>query len=304
MPSYIISGVVTESGSPVERTVRAYNRSTGALAGSAISYSPTGEFAVIVPSNDEHYVVALDDAGSGADFNALIYDRVEPASYVDPHFANVVALLHFNGADGTNSFTDVTGRTWSAVNQAQHDTAQAKWGTASLLLDGNSDAISTADAAALEPGAGAFTLECWVRFAVLPTSGNYEVFFAKWAANQICFDFYLYNNAGTMLLEFAASTNGTSFNIIVNRNWTPVINTWYFVQFIRDGATSKFAVDGAQVGADVSVTGTLFNGNAPLRVGSDSPSPTDCINGWIDDVRYTVGVARAIARPLAPFPDA
>lgn len=221
----------------------------------------------------------------------------------DPNFANVVALLHFDGADASTTFTDVTGRSWSAVGNAQLDTAQSKWGTASLLCDGNGDAASTADAAALEPGAGAFTLECWVRFNALPASGAYMVFFAKWGGSGTCFDFYLLNSAGTLRLEFAGSTNGSTAGIVVNRNWTPSLNTWYFVQFIRDGAASKFAVDGVQVGADVNTTGTLANVGAALRIGSDAAASANCMNGWIDDARYTVGVARSIALPTAAFPD-
>lgn len=223
----------------------------------------------------------------------------------DPSFANVKALLHLDGADAATTFPDVTGRTWTAVGNAQLDTAQSKWGVSSLLLDGTGDGISTADDAALEPGAGAFTCELWVRFNALPSSGNAQIFFAKFTntgANE-CFGFYLNNSAGTLRLEFAGSTTGTSFGIVVSRNWTPSTNTWYFVQFIRNGASSKFAVDGVQVGADVDTSGTLANGNTALRIGLSSAAAGSGLNGWIDDARYTVGVARAISLPTAPFPN-
>lgn len=219
----------------------------------------------------------------------------------DPNFSSVVALLHLDGADAGTTFTDVKGHTFSAVGNAQLDTAQQKWGSASLLLDGTGDSISSADSADYEIGAGDFTLECWVRFAALPTSGNYMPFFAKWiTASNRSYDFYLLNSAGTLRLEFAWSTGGSIANGVVNRNWTPSTDTWYFVQFTRSGTTGKFGVDGSQVGADVTVSGTFFNGSSALQIGGDG---TASLNGWIDDARFTNGVARAIALPGAAFPD-
>jgi len=59
-----VSGTVTDENSdPVARTVRAYQRSTGALLGSAVSDGVTGAYAVNTPTLDEVQVVCLDDAG-------------------------------------------------------------------------------------------------------------------------------------------------------------------------------------------------------------------------------------------------
>lgn len=74
---YEVSGTVEEEGSSVERTVRIYKRSTGELV--AETTSTYGEFMFDeIPSQDEHYVVALDDISDETDYNALIYDRIVP----------------------------------------------------------------------------------------------------------------------------------------------------------------------------------------------------------------------------------
>ena len=76
---YGIAGVVTDSaGAPVARTVRGYNRTTGALSCSAVSSATTGEYLLIPQPNntDPHVVMALPTASTE---NALVFDRVVPA---------------------------------------------------------------------------------------------------------------------------------------------------------------------------------------------------------------------------------
>ena len=72
----VISGtVLDDAGDPCARTVRLYNRSTGALAGSTTSNASTGAFSFSVESGTYYAVVLDDDAGT--QHNALIFDRVE-----------------------------------------------------------------------------------------------------------------------------------------------------------------------------------------------------------------------------------
>ena len=61
--------------------------------------------------------------------------------------ANLKLLLHFDGSDGATTTTDSSNneRTITLAGDAQLDTAQKKFGTASLLLDGNGDLASAAD---------------------------------------------------------------------------------------------------------------------------------------------------------------
>lgn len=39
-----------------------------------------------------------------------------------------VVLLHMNGTDASTTFTDESGKTWTAGGNAQIDTAQSKFG--------------------------------------------------------------------------------------------------------------------------------------------------------------------------------
>jgi hypothetical protein len=72
-----IAGTVKDSVDAfAARTVRAYRRSDGALAGSTTSNGTTGAFAIAALDATAHYAVCLDDGTP--DENALIFDNITP----------------------------------------------------------------------------------------------------------------------------------------------------------------------------------------------------------------------------------
>ena len=73
---YHVAGIVQEQGSAVARTVRLYDRSTGALVDSVVSDAGDGSFDFSDIDGKVYTVIAF-DADAGSDFNALIYDRVQ-----------------------------------------------------------------------------------------------------------------------------------------------------------------------------------------------------------------------------------
>src|SRR3990172_3889690 len=88
------------------------------------------------------------------------------------------SLLHFEGSDASTSFIDDYGNTWTAAGNAQLDTAQFKFGAASLLLDGAGDFATSSNFQSIgfngrdvSVGNGSWRVEGHVRFNVLPTNG-------------------------------------------------------------------------------------------------------------------------------------
>lgn len=77
---YSFSGYVYEenSSNPVSRTVRAYNRSTGALVASTTS-SGDGYYYLQTSYSGTHYIVALDD-DVGTQYNLAVLDRMVPVT--------------------------------------------------------------------------------------------------------------------------------------------------------------------------------------------------------------------------------
>src|SRR5690606_12977607 len=89
----------------------------------------------------------------------------------DPYFDDVVALLHFNGVDGSQAVIDETGRYWTVYQDAQLDTAQSVFGGSSLLLGATGvTRVAAASSSDFQYGTGDFTIEFWFRTTTVSPS--------------------------------------------------------------------------------------------------------------------------------------
>lgn len=213
----------------------------------------------------------------------------------DPYWANVVSLLHFDGADGSTTFTDQTGKTWTASGNAQIDTAQSKFGGAAGLFDGVGDYISTPDSADFYFTAD-FTLETFYRPAAIGSRqflcGQGDV-----GAENIR---SMIEVTTTGLVKFwcsSAVTLQTATSISAG--------SWYHIAITRNGTAHTIWVDGISRATLTSATipadyAGVFNiGRCGDYVGLTA-------NGHFDEFRITKGVARYTSNftpPSAPFPD-
>lgn len=244
--------------------------------------------------------VAADEFCGGArvtDAGALLVSSGGGAA-TDPNFANVVALLHGNGPNASTVFTDQKGHAFTAAGNAQISTTDTKFGTASMLFDGSGDWISSPDNVDWEFGSGNFTIEFWFKAASLTRWGlvshGPE---SDWATFDISTD-----GSNVRGLELKCS-NGGGWQVDIATPaavWT--LNTWTFVQAVRNGNVFTLNVDGVQK-ATVTVAVTLRDSAASLFVGR-SAFYSSSFNGRIYDLRITKGVARANVVPTAQFPDA
>lgn len=216
-----------------------------------------------------------------------------PPQYGEVYDQTQAALMHFNGTNGAVVTTDDYGNTWTFSGNAQLSTAQKQFGSASLLLDGTGDYIEcvpTNPFKFAQQGAG-WTIECWVRFNVLPISTTHMVLVnAAQNATQYGILLRLFNNAGTTKLELDLSSNGTSTDIangVVGTNTTWAINTWYHIAIVFDALAGKYFVykDGAQ---DISVTSSVPVAQViRMRIGRDNAATFTDFNGWIDEFRVS-----------------
>lgn len=227
----------------------------------------------------------------------------------DPFWANVVLLAGFNGTDGSTTFIDESSaaHTMGSNNTAQLDTAQAKFGVSSLLLDGSLDWVNSADSADWDLAAGDFTIEGWWRTVDNTVT---QSFLGQWntTGNQRAW-WLLYQPSGTPdVIQFVRSTNGSAGVVVLTANWTPVNDTWYAVCVDRSGSTWRLYIDGVMV-ATYTASETIFNSTTELRIGAVTSSGGNQFewDGWIDEVRITKGVGRyasdgGYAVATSPFP--
>ncbi len=194
---------------------------------------------------------------------------------VDSGNSDAKLLFHFNGTDGSTTFTDSSSspHTLTAAGNAQLDTAQSKFGSASLLLDGTGDSIFEAGSADYALGTGDFTFDFWVRFA---TVGNCTFVFTDTSGGGNGFAIDL---IGANLRVYL---NGTE----VDRAWVPSANTWYHLAVTRSGTDLRVFINGVQQGA--TVTNSTDVTTDDMRIGGDRVGN---LNGWIDEFRYIKGSA-------------
>jgi hypothetical protein len=198
----------------------------------------------------------------------------------DPDFASVTSLLHFDGTDGSTTFTDQKGLTWTAAGQAQLDTAQFKYGTASLMLDGSGDYISCASDAAFGFGTGDFTIEGWFRAAVI--SGNMCLLDTRTASNE---GIAIYVNAAATGTFTAYSNAGILVGV-----GSFTLNTWVHFAVVRDAGTVRIYLGGVQQGS--AADARTYASASSCFVGDNYVAPSQPANGWLDDLRITKGVCR------------
>ncbi len=210
-------------------------------------------------------------------------------------------LLHLDGADEAQSTTDdgVTGHTITFGGTAQLDTAQSKFGVSSLLLDGNSDYITAPDHADWSFGTGDWTIDFWVRWNGADTDPVVFCSRHKDAQNY----FYLYKANGTDSGDF--QLHWKVGNVVVcsyKVTWDPTPDQWYHIAIVRHTTSMYFFINGASqtltVTTAVSTNDLTFTG-AVLKFGDYEGSYY--LNGWMDEIRVSKGIARWVANFEVPW---
>lgn len=217
----------------------------------------------------------------------------------DPSFANVVLLAGFDGVDGATSFLDesASAHALSFSGNAQLDTADKQFGSASLLLDGTGDYVSAADSADWSFGTGPFTVECWWKQnGDIQTTGMVIASQYNTTGNQRSWEINWNRASGsTRNLFFRVSSNGTAvieLTQVVSLSGLAA-NSWIHYALDRDSSgVFRGYRNGVMTSKDAANTGaSLFNSSSAMVIGGRGDFSSLC-NGWHDEVRITKGVSR------------
>lgn len=234
----------------------------------------------------------------------------------DPHWSNVSLLLHGNGTNGSQSIIDSSPspKTMTAVGNAQINTTITdpfgRTGVGVLAFDGNGDYFSTPANSGFDLGAGDFTIEAWVRLAAHPSSyaGSFAAaIIGQSSDTSLGWFFGIAGNASQNIN--LVLTHGVSTQTTIGGTANLALNTWYHMAAVRSGNTIYVYLNGNLTnGSGTSYTQTVKSSTTTLKVGALDYDMTYkyWLNGQIDDLRITKGVARYTANftpPTAPFPD-
>ena len=225
----------------------------------------------------------------------------------DKNFASVLFLSSLDGADGATAATDSSNsaRAITFVGNAQLDTAQAKWGTSSLLLDASGDYISVPDSNDWN-FTGQFTVECWARLASLTAGGTSHTLAGHYQVSGNLRSWWMRIVDGGGEIQAVCSTDGTNIQTARFESAASTINTWSHYAMTRDASNViRIFRDGVVGNVTATLAGTLFNSSVPVTFGAAfNGGATAFHNGWIDEIRITNGLARYTANftpPRGPF---
>lgn len=208
----------------------------------------------------------------------------EPEAAPDPTFSNVKFLSGFEGSDGATTATDesATAATITFVNQAEIDTAQFKFGSSSLYLDGSNDYCSVPHSTGVSVGSNsAFTVEAWIRPTAACLAKTQALIVNKRDGGG-AEEFWLNLNSGVP--AFSLFAGGLNVGEAVGTASLSA-DTWYHIVGVRDGLNAYVFIDGVLVGNDATTAPDSNTG--PVLIGRDGFSTGREWVGWIDEVRIT-----------------
>ena len=204
-------------------------------------------------------------------------------------------LLHFDGADESTDFIDssASAHADTPVGNAQMDTAQKVFGTASGLFDGAGDCVTFADHADWDRGADDYTIDCRVR---LHANGKVQWIVGKNSSPTYYQIGFFINSSNYLCGRCDKTTGPTIFNSIAS-NQALSVDTWYHVALVINRTTNKMQLFVGGVECTYStqdtIDGTAYTNTVALIVGAQfadaSAGPFD---GWIDELRMSKGIAR------------
>lgn len=225
----------------------------------------------------------------------------------DESGSNVSLLLHMDGTNGSQNFTDssLNNFTITANGDAQISTAEKKFGSASAYFNG-ADYINSNTDTAFNLGDGSnYTVELWIY--VNSFEGQAD------APRVICFE----NNSDSYgLLIDPGSSNG---NLVWNHFGTGAediiapsaitLNTWTHIALVKNGSKVSLYINGVETGfrSDTYAMPNPENGNVQITLGGSIVNyEYQEFYGYIDELRITKGVARYTSNftpQTAPFPN-
>ena len=277
------SGTYSRSGTTVTVTKNSHGCQNGdVIYADFISGGGTDGYYTV--ANVATNTFEVTDTASGTTSGNITYKKADAYGTIT---TNDGTYLLINGK-GTGEFTTgvPTGKTGVIAGDAQLDTAQKKFGTASLLLDGTTDHLNYPTDQDFGFGTTNFAVECFIRPASV-SGTQYFLDFRDASASDTAPVLYL---DGTTLHYAVGNTSQISGGTLAS-------NTWYHVAVARSGGTTKLFLDGTELGTYSDSND--YGATKPLGIGGQY-SGADEFGGHIDEVRVSKASARYTAAFTAP----
>ena len=240
--------------------------------------------------------------------------KKDSVAATDTNIREVSLLLHGNQSGGQFVDSSLSPKTITTVGNTApgspgggtpvYPSGNSAFGNA-IAFDGNGDALSVAGLSSLSQftmlGVVA-TYECWLYLNSLPGSrsflfGSFGTGDSGWTVdiNSSGNIFISRNTGGLTLTLSSAFTTGSWQHLAVVSNGTTIV-------VYRNG----ISVASVAASNDLDGRGAITSVTQDFRIGARRVANELPLNGYIDDLRITNGVARYTANftpPTLPFPD-
>jgi len=227
-------------------------------------------------------------SGARAVIGSSVYDPTQSSITVPTSpptaIANTQLLLNFTNAGIIDNTAKNDLRT---VGGAQISTTQSKFGGGSMYFDGSGDFVQTfASNQDLAFRTGNFTVECWVYFNASGQNGILQLSPNPGGFNTSTSTSIAMQRSGTGQWQIYAKDINPTASATINQS------QWYHLAIVRNGTTTTFYVDGVSTITETNDSTDYFGTYIGLGAIYSTSFP---LNGYIDDLRITKGIARYTA---------
>ena len=233
--------------------------------------------------------------------------KVTGTTVGDVYFPQTKLLLPFDGTNGATATDDLSNLNNAATfnGNASISTARSKFGGSSCYFDGTGDYVDIGGTywttgAAID--SGDFTIELWLNIDAWGGE-NSQSLITNYGTNSGGWALYVTNTTGKV---FWWHHNGSAWVYVNNSTGTRTalsLDTWYHIAVTRSGNIFRLFLDGTQEDSMTDSNAmTSSNGgtHSGIRMGGINAGGDYPVNGYIDDVRITKGVARYTSNFTAP----
>ena len=203
--------------------------------------------------------------------------------------SDTALLINNNESNGSTTFTDSSsnGYSVSGTGGVSHSTAQAKFGSSSIIFDGSDDSLSVGGNSTLYSELTASSNKTYEAF-VYHSANDYTYLFSH-SSNQQYLGMYLNASNG----HFGFNGNSPNPYTAVQADVTIPLNQWnhFFVQRNADGTMTagfngSILQNSVAEGANNSTSGTT----GPLKIGSQhyyGSTHRYFFEGYMDEIRIS-----------------
>jgi len=214
-------------------------------------------------------------------------------------------LMHFEGANGSTTFTDSnaggSAHTWSTSGSCALSTSSPKLGVSNLHV--STVGITTPNISEFNLGTSDWTVECWLNFNGVSGGGFKGICGQTRASASISqTGLYVYRDNSNKILAGAYSGTNTW---TVTSSSTFATSNWFHFAFVRSGNNLLLFINGTQEGGTLAISGAInYDSGATFGVGCVGSSVPGGYNQDVDEFRLSVGIARWTSNftpPNAPY---